>query len=99
MPLMLIWISTDKYGHLFLRAPRAKWDLPCRGVLPAVSGQFVSHGLRTFAFEGSLTGLKAISGGAAELQVGLLSNPLTSSHSNWRHFYEASSVLQQHTTT
>lgn len=40
-----------------------------RGVLPAVSGQFVSHGLRTFAFEGSLTGLKAISGGAAELQV------------------------------
>ena len=47
---------------------------PCRGVLPAVSGQFVSHGLRTFAFEGSLTGLKAISGGAAELQVGLLSN-------------------------
>ena len=43
----------------------------CRGVLPAVSGQIVSHGLRTFAFEGSLTGLKAISGGAAELQVGL----------------------------
>lgn len=43
----------------------------CRGVLPAVSGQFVSHGLRTFAFEGSLTGLKALSGGAAELQVGL----------------------------
>ena len=46
-------------------------DCACRGVLPAVSGQFVSHGLRTFAFEGSLTGLKALSGGAAELQVGL----------------------------
>ena len=43
----------------------------CRGVLPAVSGQFVSHGLRTFAFEGSLTGLKALSGGAAELQASM----------------------------
>ncbi len=52
--------------------------ISCRGVLPAVSGQFVSHGLRTFAFEGSLTGLKAISGGAAELQVGMLCIPLTS---------------------
>lgn len=40
-----------------------------RGILPAVSGQFVSHGLRTFAYEGSLNVLKAISGGAAELQV------------------------------
>ena len=40
-----------------------------RGVLPAVSGQFVSHGLRTFAYEGSLVILKAITGGAAELQV------------------------------
>ena len=47
-------------------------ECACRGVLPAVSGQFVSHGLRTFAFEGSLTGLKALSGGAAELQVALL---------------------------
>ena len=46
-------------------------------MLPAVSGQFVSHGLRTFAFEGSLSGLKAISGGAAELQVGLLNIPHT----------------------
>ena len=36
-----------------------------------MSGQFVSHGLRTFAFEGSLTGLKALSGGAAELQVSM----------------------------
>ncbi|CAK0784707.1 hypothetical protein CVIRNUC_007911 [Coccomyxa viridis] len=45
-----------------------------RGVLPAVSGQFVSHGLRTFAFEGSLTGLKALSGGAAELQMQALAS-------------------------
>lgn len=29
----------------------------------------MSHGLRTFAYEGSLTILKAITGGAAELQV------------------------------
>lgn len=42
----------------------------CRGILPAVSGQFVSHGLRTFAYEGSLNIMKAVSGGAAELQVG-----------------------------
>ena len=42
----------------------------CRGLLPAVSGQFVSHGLRTFAYEGSLNIMKAVTGGAAELQVG-----------------------------
>lgn len=42
-----------------------------RGILPAVSGQFVSHGLRTFAYEGSLNVMKALTGGAAELQVGL----------------------------
>ncbi|BDA50895.1 probable S-adenosylmethionine mitochondrial carrier protein at C-terminar half [Coccomyxa sp. Obi] len=40
-----------------------------RGILPAVSGQFVSHGLRTFAYEGSLNVMKAVSGGAAELQM------------------------------
>ncbi|KAK9907446.1 hypothetical protein WJX75_003901 [Coccomyxa subellipsoidea] len=40
-----------------------------RGILPAVSGQFVSHGLRTFAYEGSLNIMKAVTGGAAELQM------------------------------
>ncbi|EIE27152.1 mitochondrial carrier [Coccomyxa subellipsoidea C-169] len=39
------------------------------GILPAVSGQFVSHGLRTFAYEGSLNIMKAVTGGAAELQM------------------------------
>ena len=34
-----------------------------------MSGQFVSHGLRTFTYEGSLTMLRALTGGAAELQV------------------------------
>ena len=43
-------------------------------MFPAVSGQFVSHGLRTFAFEGSLTGLKALTGGAAELQMQALAS-------------------------
>jgi hypothetical protein len=41
----------------------------CRGVIPAVSGQFISHGLRTFAYEGTFQGLAALTGGAAELQV------------------------------
>jgi hypothetical protein len=61
------------------RLPPAFHGWRGRGVLPAVSGQFVSHGLRTFAYEGSLTILKAITGGAAELQVLLLkrSSPLT----------------------
>ncbi len=53
-----------------LHSPTRKWlAIDCRGILPAVSGQFVSHGLRTFAYEGSLNIMKAVTGGAAELQV------------------------------
>lgn len=57
-----------------------------RGILPAVSGQFVSHGLRTFAYEGSLNIMKAVTGGAAELQVICLHacGPLISSGA-WMH--------------
>lgn len=45
----------------------------CRGIIPAATGNFVSHGIRTFSYEASFTGLSALTGGAAELQVKLTS--------------------------
>ena len=94
---MLKYLCTNMYKYL--ANVMCKGCFPCRGVFPAVSGQFVSHGLRTFAFEGSLTGLKAISGGAAELQVGLLSSPLTASQSDMGPLQTLHQTLQLHTTT
>ena len=41
----------------------------CRGIIPAATGNFVSHGVRTFSYEASFTALTSLTKGAAELQV------------------------------
>ena len=40
-----------------------------RGIVPAFTGSSMGHGVRTCAYEASLTALTSLSGGAAELQV------------------------------
>lgn len=40
-----------------------------RGIIPAATGNFVSHGVRTFSYEASFSALTTLTGGAAELQM------------------------------
>lgn len=40
-----------------------------RGLIPAATGNFVSHGVRTFSYEAAFTTLTGLTKGAAELQV------------------------------
>jgi len=57
------------FGSIARSAPAIGVRGLYRGIIPAVGGSFVSHGVRTLSYEATATGLARLLKGAAELQV------------------------------